>query len=129
MAAGIEALQRAVLRAVPEQSLAQVVRRLVSRWRGESGVVFAMMTFLATQNDDIRAVYQRPYDVCDNEIERVLESLDPGNPACMCATRKRLTTALLDGSAMQTRVGDRRGYLQAVTEVETAIAIPEMERG
>ena len=125
--ADIEALQRTVRGAEPEEALARLVRRLVSRWRSESGVVFATMTFLATQSDDIRAVYLRAYDVFYAEIERVLENLDPGHSASVYTTRARLVTALLDGAAMQTRVGERRGYLRSVTEAAIAIAIPGRE--
>lgn len=127
VAADIEALQRAVQGTDPEEALARVVRRLLSRWRSESGVVFATMTFLATQSDVIRAVYLRTYDAFYAEIERVLERLDPGHSASVYATRGRLVTALLDGAAMQTRVGERRGYLRSVTEAAAAIAIPGRE--
>ncbi len=127
VAADIEALQRAVRGAEPEEALARIVRTLLGRWRSESGVVFATMTFLATQSDDIRAVYLRTYDAFYAEIERVLESIDPGHSASVYATRGRLVTALLDGAAMQTRVGERRGFLRAVTEAATAIAMPGRE--
>jgi len=128
VAADIEALQRAVGGVEPEEALARVVRRLLGRWRSESGVVFATMTFLATQSDDIRAVYLRAYDAFYAEIERILESLDPGKPASVYATRGRLVTALLDGAAMQTRVGERRGYLRSVADAATTIAISDREQ-
>ena len=69
------------------------------------------------------------YDAFYAEIERILEDLDPGHPANVYALRARLVTALLDGAAMQTRVGDRRGYLRSVTEAATAIALPDRDAG
>lgn len=126
--ADVEAMRRAVKGAEAEEALSRIVRRLVSRWRGEAGVVFATMTFMATQSDEIRDVYRRVYDAFYTEIERVLEGLDPGQTGSVYATRARLVTALLDGAALQTRVGDRRGYLRSVTEAATAIAHPHRVR-
>lgn len=121
----VEGMRHAIQGAEPEEALSEIVRWLVGRWRGEAGIVFATMTFLATQSDEIRAVYRRVYDAFYAEIERILEDLDPGHPARVYATRARLVTALLDGAALQTRVGDRRGYLRSVTAAATAIALPD----
>lgn len=112
----------------PHEALSQLVHGLAGKWRGKSGVVFATMAFLASHDEVFKAAYREIYGDFYHQIECAIELAEPGLGPSVSKMRARLLTALIDGAAMQTEVGSRRRYLQAVTSAAMQIALPNEPR-
>ena len=126
----LDALRAALERANdPHTGLVALVRTLVRRWHGEGGLVYLPMQLLANHKPAFRDAYREIYADFYAEMERAISGVDPGVGRSDRATRARLLTALLDGAAMQVRVGSRRRFLEALGESALAIADPHGRAG
>lgn len=107
----------------PEHILDELVELLLSRWRSESGAIFATMTFLALHNATFQDVYRETYDSFYVEIERSVACAVPGLSDAECATRARVLTALIDGASLQVLDGSKGEFYAATkaTAIEVAL--------
>ncbi len=124
----LETLRELVDRDVdPEERLRELVGVFVRRWRGDAGIVQTTLSFLSKHNPMIRQAYRKYYAAFYADIERVLEAVDPGHAPTVYAARARLLNALMDGAAMQMRVGPLKRYLAGVVDAAHAIVVPHEE--
>ena len=107
-----------------DRRLDEVLTVFVRRWRGHSGLVHSTMSFLSKHNPVLRKAYREYYAAFYDELEGALEAADPGHPRRIYATRARLLNALMDGAAMQVRVGPLGPYMDAVREAARALVAP-----
>lgn len=122
-ARGLEPLQRDLDRGLaPEATLRRAARRFVESWRGQSGAIMNALGVFAQHDDAMRALRHDIYRDFYAALRPVVERIDPGRDAATVELRTRLVTALLDGAAMQVRVGSRSDYLDAVADHVVAIA-------
>ena len=127
--ADVEVLRSARERAEdPQAGLTALVRALVRRWHSEGGLVFLPLQLLAKHNPAFRECYREIYEAFYAEMELAIEAVDPAVTRSERATRARLLTALLDGAAMQVRVGSKREFLAALSATALAIALPGRPR-
>lgn len=107
----------------PREALASLVNELVSKWRSDSGVVFAALGFLRTHKPDFEVAYRNTYAAFYREIEGAIEHAIPGLAPEEYRRRARLLTALIDGAAAQIDVGPRADYLDTVADLAVKIAL------
>ena len=106
----------------PEQVLRSVVKHLIRRWRGESGIVFSTLYLLVLHNEDCRAIYKEIYANYYRLLEEVIERVSPGHVATEYAARARVLCALLDGVPYQTQVRRRSDFLSRIEAQAMSIA-------
>ena len=106
----------------PAAAFQAVVGDLVARWRGQSGVLFSLLSSLTTHSEPFRQLYRRIYLRFYEALESLLREMNPALPDEEVTTRVRLITALIDGSSMQIRVGSGKTYLDRVQQEARFIA-------
>ncbi len=106
-----------------KEHFAAIVEELVSRWRGDSGVLFSMLSALALHNKTFRQLYRSIYTRFYKALEGPLTEINPNLSEQEVALKVRLVTALVDGSPMQVQVGKMEEYLKAVKAEAERIAI------
>ena len=94
-----------------EETFRAIVRDLVTRWRGDSGVLFSTLGTLSLHNREFRKLYRSIYVVFYAALEEPLREISPGLSDDEIALRVRLVTALIDGSSMQIQVGSVQTFL------------------
>ncbi len=99
-----------------------IVRELVVRWRGSSGMLFSTLTTLSLHNKAYRQLYRSVYASFYAALEEPLRKMKPGLADDEMKLRIRLITALIDGSSMQTQVGSMQVYLKRVQAQAELIA-------
>jgi AcrR family transcriptional regulator len=104
----------------PHLVLADTIRALISRWQGESAMVFAALNYLCLHKPSFMVLRKRIYGNFYQTLEGVVSDLAPALPPAAVRARVTLVTALIDGAAGQLN-GDRRKFVEAV--IETAHAI------
>ncbi len=107
----------------PRDQFTQIVGELVSRWRGDSGVLFSMLSTLALHSKAFRQLYRSVYGRFYQALEAPLREINPGLTDEEVALKVRLVTALVDGSPMQVQVGKIQNYLAAVKAEAERIAL------
>ncbi|MEM8620554.1 MAG: TetR/AcrR family transcriptional regulator [Actinomycetota bacterium] len=107
----------------PLDGLIELVNLLVTKWRGDSGIVLATLGFLRMHKPDFDAAYRTVYAAFYSEVEPAIERAVPGLARGEYRRRARLLTALLDGAAMQLDVGPRSEYIDAVSKAALHIAL------
>lgn len=105
------------------EALQKLVHTLVNKWRSDSGIVFTTLLFLSLHQQRFADAYREVYSEFYNAIERAIENAQPGHEAATYRVRARLLTALIDGAAMQTHIGPRTRYINAVIDAALRIAI------
>lgn len=100
-----------------------IVRDLVARWRGNSGVLLSILGTLALHNKPFKQLHRTVYTSFYKVLEGLLTEMKPDLPDDEIALRVRLITALIDGSSMQTQVGNMRDYLNRVQMQAELIAL------
>lgn len=108
----------------PDDALRGLVRMLVERWRGDSGIVFSTLGFLAIHNPTFRALHRDIYDRFYKEVEAAIECADPGHAQDIYKSRARVLSSLIDGAAQQMQVGPRRKFLDLIADQALTIALP-----
>lgn len=98
----------------PIERFRKMVKSLVSRWRGDSGVLFSLLATLGIHHPGFKKLYRSIYGDFYAALDVMLAELNPDLPADARATKVRLITALIDGSSMQVQVGGVNDYLRAV---------------
>ena len=96
------------------EAFRSIVQDLVTRWRGNSGVIFSTLVTLALHNKPFKQLYRSIYAKFYSALEGPLLEMNPGLSDDETALRVRLITALIDGSSMQTQVGSVQQYLERV---------------
>ena len=96
------------------EAFRSIVQDLVTRWRGNSGVIFSTLVTLALHNKPFKQLYRSIYAKFYSALEGPLLEMNPGLSHDETALRVRLITALIDGSSMQTQVGSVQQYLERV---------------
>lgn len=100
-----------------------IVLNLVTRWRGDSGVLFSTLGTLAMHNKSYKQLYRTIYRDFYLALESALREMKPSLLDDEVALRVRLITALIDGSPMQRQVGNVQSYLERVQVQAEAIAL------
>ncbi len=101
-----------------EDAFCAIIRDLVTRWRGDSGVLFSTLGTLALHNKTFRKLYRFTYTNFYAALEGPICQMNPELPKDEVKLRVRLVTALIDGSPLQTQVGkDFLQRLQAQAEL------------
>jgi len=96
------------------EAFRSIVQDLVTRWRGNSGVISSTLVTLALHNKPFKQLYRSIYAKFYSALEGPLLEMNPGLSHDETALRVRLITALIDGSSMQTQVGSVQQYLERV---------------
>ncbi len=107
----------------PEHALRALVVELVTRWRGDAATIYATLTLLSQHSRSYRRLYSRIYDGHYAALEALIGAACPGLAEAECATRARLTTALIDGAPFQTRVGRKSDFLARVVDQACELAL------
>lgn len=106
----------------PKAALAAIVRTLFTRWRGESGLVYAALTYLTLQKPEFKALKTQIYARFYESLSAVTRLLDPTVTPAQMRQRVALITAVMDGSVLQ-ETGGARAFVDAVTATVLAIAL------
>lgn len=107
----------------PKEQLRLFVEGLFHRWRGNSGVLFSMLTTLSMHRPEFKKLYRSIYANFYRSLESLLRELNPGLAEHEIGLRARLITALIDGSSLQVSVGGVQAYLAAVQAQAERIAL------
>ncbi|MEM8766304.1 MAG: TetR/AcrR family transcriptional regulator [Pseudomonadota bacterium] len=107
--------------ASPADALERLVRELITRWRGESGPIFAILNQQSLHSDAYRALFKTIYRQHYRVLEAAIDRLVPGLPPAERAMRARLLTALIDGSPYQTEIR-RKPFTDRIVDQALAIA-------
>ena len=99
-----------------------IVKELVSRWRGDTGVLFSILSTLALHSPAYKELYRKIYSAFYEALVLPLTELNPSLSDDEVALRVRLITALIDGSPMQVKVGSLQTYLGEVQTLAEQIA-------
>ena len=105
------------------EAFSAIVRDLVARWRGSSGVLFSTLGILALHNSAYKKLYRSVYQDFYLALEGCLGEMNPDLSKDEVQVRVRLITALIDGSPMQTRIGKLQYYLDRVQAQAELIAL------
>lgn len=108
--------------ATPEAVLRAIVRDLVVRWRGDTGVLMSAMNTLAMHNPEYRQLYRGIYANFYDALAAPIRQLNPKLDAAEIELRVRLITALVDGTPMQVKVGNKQQFLERVQDQAELIA-------
>ena len=100
-----------------------IVREMVVRWRGSSGVLFSTLGMLAMHNKLYKQLYRTIYENFYLALEVPLREMNPGLSDEEIVMRVRLISALIDGSPMQIQVGSVQNYLDRVQGQAEVIAL------
>lgn len=104
-----------------------IVQDLITRWRGESGVLFSTLGTLAIHNKEYKKLYRTIYADFYGALEGPLQQLNPNLTAAELSLRARLITALIDGAPMQPffdtqKAANKSTFLQRIQEQAESIA-------
>ena len=105
-----------------EEAFRAILQDLISRWRGDSGVLFSTLGTVSMHSKAYRKLYRSIYASFYLALEEPLRRLNPELPDSEISVRVRLVTALIDGAPMQPRTGNRSLFLQRVLEQAERIA-------
>ncbi|MEH6557372.1 MAG: TetR/AcrR family transcriptional regulator [Oceanicoccus sp.] len=106
-----------------EEVFRAIVKDLVARWRGDSGLLFSTMGTLSLHNKAYRRVYLNVYANFYQALEGPLRNINPKISDEEVALRVRLITALIDGSPMQTGTANVQNFLNRVQAQAEIIAL------
>lgn len=108
----------------PQEALRQTVHRLLTRWTGDSGRVFATLNYLSTQKSTFRELHRDIYARFYARLEAAIKQADPGHPKQVYGNRARLLAALIDGAPIQAIAGVKRSFQTLVANQAVKIALP-----
>lgn len=100
-----------------------IVRDLVIRWRGDGGVLFSTLGTLALHNKVFRKLHRAVYANFYQSLEDPLRRINPDLDDIEIVLHVRLITALIDGSAMQTQVGNTQAFIERIQAQAELIAL------
>lgn len=106
-----------------EEKFRAIVQDLVTRWRGESGLLFSTLGTLSLHNKAYKRLYLTVYADFYQALEGPLRDINPKISDEEVALRVRLITALIDGSPMQTGVDSVQNFLNRVRAQAEVIAL------
>ncbi len=107
----------------PEAAFRAIVRDLVVRWRGDSGILFSTLGTLSLHNEAFRKLYRSIYTVFYSALESSVRTMNPALSDDEARIRVRLITALIDGSSMQVRVGSVPRFLDRLQAQAEQVAL------
>ncbi len=99
-----------------------IVRELVIRWRGDSGILMSTLSTISLHHKEFRGLYRSIYEAFYRALEAPVRGMNHELDDDEVRLRVRLVTALVDGSPMQTRVGDLQIFLDRVQDQAEQIA-------
>ena len=100
-----------------------IVRELVIRWRGDSGILMSTLGTMSLHHKEFRGLYRSIYGAFYNALEASVRSMSHKLDEEEVRLRVRLVTALVDGSPMQIRVGELQTFLDRVQDQAEQIAL------
>ncbi len=109
----------------PAATLRNIIRELVTRWRGDSAIVYATLNLMSLTSDPFKQLYRQIYADHYASLEGAIGAAAPALTPEERRTRARLLTALIDGAPYQTSVGPRGRYLTRIVEEGCRIALGE----
>ena len=107
----------------PAETLRLIVRDLITRWRGDSGVLLSTLGTLAIHHASYRALYRSIYSDFYVALEVPIRRLNPDLSESELGLRVRMITALIDGAPMQPQLASKRAFLKRVQAEAEAIAV------
>ena len=106
----------------PREVLREIVRDLAVRWRGDTGVLMSTLNTLAMHSTEYRQLYRGIYAKFYEALAAPLHQLNPSLDDAEISIRVRLITALVDGTPMQVKVGNKQQFLERVQDQAESIA-------
>ena len=100
-----------------------IVRELVIRWRGDSGILMSTLGTMSLHHKEFRGLYRSIYDAFYNALEASVRSMNHKLDEEEVRRRVRLVTSLVDGAPMQIRVGELQTFLDRVQDQAEQIAL------
>ncbi len=122
-AADVAVIEAKRLSGTDREAFRSIVRELVIRWRGDTGILMSTLGTLAIHNAEFRKLHRSIYAVFYSALEAPVRELNPRLSDEEVRLRVRLVTALIDGSPMQVRVGDLKVFLARVQDQAERIAL------
>lgn len=124
--ADIQAVERAFdASGSAEAALKKAIRTLLDRWTGDSGIVFATLTYLATHKPAFRSLHDSIYARFHHAVESALRDMTPGLPTRTYRERARLLTALIDGAPLQLIGKAQNSFFALVADHGVRIALSD----
>lgn len=109
----------------PDEQISCFCETIITRWRGESGRVFALMTFLAIENPVFTEIYKTVYQNFYDALVPILKSLNPGDSQAQYLRRAMIITALIDGAPGQVTRGNSKSFINDIARQAMLIALAE----
>ena len=100
-----------------------IVRELVIRWRGDSGILMSTMGTISLHHKEFRGLHLSVYKAFYRALEASVRGMNHELDDDEVELRVRLVTALVDGSPMQIHVGDLQTFLDRVQDQAEQIAL------
>ena len=106
----------------PKAQIRCFCETIITRWRGDSGRIFTLMSFLANEKPVFVEIYRDVYKNFYGALIPILNGIDPGQKPADYSRRAMLITALIDGAPAQVTQGKLKTFLKDVTEHAILIA-------
>jgi len=107
----------------PKNRLSGIVRELLQRWRGASGIIFSTLNLLALHDKDYQKLYQDSYAKYYILLDAVIKEVSPGQTRQEYAIRSRLLCALIDGAPYQINLKGRAAFFSRIEDHAYDIAM------
>ncbi len=112
----------------PQLALTLIVHSLFARWRGESGLIFATLTYLCLHKPEFVDLKRQIYATFYKSLESVIRSLDTKAAPAEVRLRVALITAVIDGSVHQI-TGGSKTFVNGVAATVVEIACGRVRSG
>lgn len=109
----------------PRAQIASFCESIITRWRGESGRVFALMAFLANESPVFSEMYKTVYQNFYDALIPILKSLRPEDAQTQYLRRAMIITALIDGAPGQVTRGNSKSFISDISNQAILIALGE----
>lgn len=105
-----------------EEVVRYVVPKLIEHWRGQTGAVFIAREFFALYKPEIQITKTGNDKIYFEEVERLIQRLNPALGKAELRYRRRMIIALLDGSGLTTDTGPRKQFMRQIEDLVITIA-------
>lgn len=105
-----------------EEVVRYVVPKFMEHWRGQTGAVFIAREFFALYKPEIKITKTDNDKVYFDEVERLVQRLNPAIGKAELRNRRRMIISLLDGAGMTTDTGPRKQFMRQLEDLVISIA-------
>lgn len=99
-----------------------VVPKLIEHWRGQAGAVFIAREFFALYKPEIQITKTDNDKIYFEQVERLIQRLNPALAKAELRNRRRMVIALLDGSGLTSDTGPRKQFMRQIEDLMISIA-------